>query len=344
MRLSKKLKACKEIFKIKMFGKRMPLAVTWSITDRCNFQCYYCGRWKMSTQELSTDDAMALISGLANARCLRIVFGGGEPLLRKDIGLLIDFCKKKGISTGLISNGYFLAERIDEIRNIDTLALSIDGIGGVCDFIRGTSGAYENVVAAIKIARKKKIRVILNTVLTRYNLDQVDLIIEFATKHGAGVMFGPVSSIHFGGSAIDSLVPGKSEFRNIIDTLVGYKKDKKPILNSLAALHYMHDWPYYKQIPCYAGRVFCHISANGSFYPCVALEGSVTASCLRHDFSEVLEAVSHKTRHCNGCWCTGTLEFNQMLSLKLTALMSILHFATSPPKIRNRRIHEPCKI
>lgn len=329
MRLSKKIKACKEIFRIKIFGKRLPLAVTWSITDRCNFQCQYCGRWKMNTQELSTDDALSLIEDLARARCLRIVFGGGEPLLRKDIGLLIDFCKRLGISTGLISNGYFLVERMDEIRNVDTLALSIDGKGSVCDFIRGKEGAYEKVSAALKRADKQKMRVILNTVLTRYNLSQVDWIIEFALEHHIKVMFGPVSYIHFGGSAIDSLLPDTSEFQNAIDKLIEYKKGNKPILNSLSALWYMRDWPYYTQMVCYAGRAFCHISANGRFYPCAALEGDVMTSCVSHDFGEILKTVSRQTRYCKGCWCTGTLEFNQMLSLRATALKSILYLSAT---------------
>jgi len=328
MKLLNKLRACGEICEVKFFKKRVPIATTWSITNDCNYQCKYCGRWRIKTNEISTEGAMMMIGRLARSGCVRIVFGGGEPLLRKDIGGLIDFCKKSGISVSLISNGYFIADKIDEIRNVDLLELSIDGIGEICDLLRG-DGAYEKILKAIKLVRERKIKTILNMVLTKYNLIHVDLIIEFAIKHNLGVMFSPVSYIHFAGKDTDSLLPDKLEFKNIVNRLMRGKKDGEPIINSISALKYMNDWPHYKKIPCYSGRAFCHISSEGDFYPCAALEGKVAAvrhdSFLNRNIEDTLKVVSDGINYCEGCWCTGTLEFNRLLSLKPTAFFTFIN-------------------
>ena len=85
MKLRNKLKIAKETLEVKFLKKKIPIAVTWAITNTCNLQCRYCGRWKTNSDELSTQEAKIIIEQLAHAGCMRISFLGGEPLLRKDI-------------------------------------------------------------------------------------------------------------------------------------------------------------------------------------------------------------------------------------------------------------------
>ncbi|MCD6412115.1 radical SAM protein [bacterium] len=46
----------------------------------------------------------------------RIQFTGGEPLLRKDIGKIIDYCKKLGILTTVSASGVKVKEKIKKIK------------------------------------------------------------------------------------------------------------------------------------------------------------------------------------------------------------------------------------
>ncbi|OGX20186.1 MAG: hypothetical protein A2Y00_07085 [Omnitrophica WOR_2 bacterium GWF2_43_52] len=323
MKLRNKLKIAKETLEVKFLKKKIPIAVTWAITNTCNLQCRYCGRWKTNSDELSTQEAKIIIEQLAHAGCMRISFLGGEPLLRKDIGDLINFCKAKGISISLISNGYFVAEKISKISNIDLLELSIDGINDEANFLRG-KGLYERVLTAFNYARGAGVKTVFKTVLTKYNLHHIGSILEFAVKCETGVMFGPVSSLHFANEEIKELFPDRGEFRRAIEMLMCEKKRGKPIINSMYALRYMRDWPYPHQCPCFAGRAFCHIAPNGMVYPCAALEGKIEPFVFKeYDFKNILRILSRADFKCDGCWCKGTLEFNYLLALKPSALLSL---------------------
>src|SRR5260370_14996494 len=65
-----------------------------SVTDRCNFRCFYCIPdekivWKRK-QKLLTYDEITLVSEIAVGLCVeKLLLTGGEPLVRKDIELLI---------------------------------------------------------------------------------------------------------------------------------------------------------------------------------------------------------------------------------------------------------------
>src|SRR5882762_10825708 len=65
-----------------------------SVTDRCNFRCFYCIPdenivWKRK-QELLTYDEIVLLSEIAVSLGVeKVRLTGGEPLLRKDLESLI---------------------------------------------------------------------------------------------------------------------------------------------------------------------------------------------------------------------------------------------------------------
>ena len=119
MRLKNKLKAAVSIVNYKMFRKRTPLAVCWLVTNRCNFKCSYCKIWKEKTRETPTKDALSLIDQLAELGTQRLSIFGGEPLLRKDIGKIIDHAVDSGLFTGLGSNGLLVPKKINLLKKLD---------------------------------------------------------------------------------------------------------------------------------------------------------------------------------------------------------------------------------
>jgi len=301
--------------KVKVLGRRAPVVVTWAITNRCNYQCKYCDRWQRDSKDISTDDALAIIDQLSRLGCVRISFSGGEPLLREDLEIILNYCKEKQISSTLISNGSLVVERIKQLINVDLLELSLDGPRQVNDFAR-SEGAFDRTLTAAKAARDKGIKFFFNTTLTKYNLDCVGYMLDVSSEYNTGVMFGPASYIHSCSKTASSLMPGREEFYQTIDKLLYEKRKGKPVLNSASALKYMKAWPNPGKISCYAGRAFCHIGADGRLYNCVAMEQRIDApDCINTDFEEAFNKLFNDT-FCNGCWCTGTLEFNRLLALK----------------------------
>lgn len=125
-----------------------------AITNRCNLQCIMCttGKGKYDAEkELTTEQWEKAILNLENnCRIQRVTFGGGEPLLRKDIVEIVKFACAVSINTvNIISNGVLLDESFTgsfsekELHKIGII-FSIDGLEYGHNFIRG-SGVFQKV-------------------------------------------------------------------------------------------------------------------------------------------------------------------------------------------------------
>ena len=89
-----------------------------SVTDRCNFRCRYCmpenGMVWMNKSELLTFEEIArLTKVLVGLGISKLRLTGGEPLMRKELHVLIEMLLRiDGIrDLALTTNGYFLAEQ-----------------------------------------------------------------------------------------------------------------------------------------------------------------------------------------------------------------------------------------
>ncbi len=108
-----------------------------SVTDRCNFRCFYCIPdekivWKRK-QELLTYDEITLVSEIAvglGVEKLRLT--GGEPLVRKDIELLImRLSKIPGLcDLAMTTNGTGLKKRASALRSagLNRITISCDSL------------------------------------------------------------------------------------------------------------------------------------------------------------------------------------------------------------------------
>ncbi|HLD73505.1 MAG TPA: GTP 3',8-cyclase MoaA [Bdellovibrionota bacterium] len=100
------------------FNRRIDY-VRLSVTDQCNFQCFYC-RPPLSRQEfipdssyLSCSDIEKLFFVLGKMGVRKVKITGGEPLLRGDIGKIIEVLSKNPHihDISLITNGFFLEHK-----------------------------------------------------------------------------------------------------------------------------------------------------------------------------------------------------------------------------------------
>src|SRR3989338_1325310 len=107
---------------------------------------------------MSLDEIISLINELSISGTKRLSFYGGEPLLREDIGEIIYYSKSKGLFLTINTNGFLVEDNISKIRNIDILTLSFDGPSDIHDSQK-VKGAYENLIKAVKAARRKGIKV-----------------------------------------------------------------------------------------------------------------------------------------------------------------------------------------
>ena len=111
------------------------LDLTVLVTEKCNFGCPYCYEKHAHHQEMSPQTMERLLEFIENAapERLKIIWFGGEPLLRFDIiQTLTSRVTALGIpfSAGLITNGWLLTPEVTntlDSLNIEMIQVTVDG-------------------------------------------------------------------------------------------------------------------------------------------------------------------------------------------------------------------------
>ncbi|MDJ0626796.1 MAG: radical SAM protein [Rhodobacter sp.] len=156
---------------------------------RCNLRCLHCfmGGAPERTEAFELDQALALIDTHAGQGGRYVTLSGGEPLIYRDIGTVIDHVAERGLYGTLITNGVRLTE--DDLDRLDhagfNLAVSLDGIDPeVNNRIRG-KGA-ENAKASLLrgLERLGPDRIVLSFTPVKANMGELDALFAFIEEHG----------------------------------------------------------------------------------------------------------------------------------------------------------------
>lgn len=322
MKLRDKIQSFMTILKVKILRKRVPLAIRFQLTNRCTLQCKYCNLWHTKSEELSTQQIITILDKLAKLGTKRISFSGGEPLLRKDIGEIIDYCWRKGIYPEMNSNGTLVPKMIKVVQNLDFLKLSLDGPEEIHDLVKG-EGSYKKVIAAADIAYKNNMNFGFTTTLTKHNIDFLDYLLDTAKRYNTIVAFQPLKQFYRGVNNIEDLAPSQEEFKRAISKLVIEKKTgNRHMRNSLANLCHIYNWPRYEKLKCWAGKIFCIIDTNGDLCPCDRIGYNIPPpNCIELGVKEAINRLPEV--HCNGCGFCGSLELNYLMYFRFDVLSSI---------------------
>lgn len=313
----------------RLTGHRVPLHVLLTVTHQCNALCAYCAVPLRRVPELSTEEWGEILDRLAKMGTTRVSIDGGEPLMRADIGLLIDRCDAYGIWTSLQSNGALVPERIGALKNLKQLVLSLDGRPANHDLLR-EHGSYKRVIKAIEIARSVGIEVWSSTVLTRRNIGDVGFVLDQAEALGFTATFQVLQGdcTPYGKSGV-RLRPEQGESQRVLRELLEARIAGRPVGMSEKTLRYLLAWPDFRQatdamphedLHCLAGQLYCAIDADGTLYPCTLQAGTFPGRNIR----EVgLDAAFEGLRDnpCSACTSSALTEYNYLYNLNLPALL-----------------------
>jgi MoaA/NifB/PqqE/SkfB family radical SAM enzyme len=70
-----------------------PFYASFKLTCRCHFACPFCNVRNDKSPDLSTSDIKRILDNLSHSSVLMTSFEGGEPLLREDIGELLEYAR-----------------------------------------------------------------------------------------------------------------------------------------------------------------------------------------------------------------------------------------------------------
>jgi cyclic pyranopterin phosphate synthase len=173
-----------------------------SLTDRCNFRCFYClphGEPPIAPKEqmLSYEEIEYVCDIFVELGIEKIRLTGGEPMMRRDIETIIEkltALKPKGLQDlALTTNGYFLPDRAQALKDagLDRITISLDSLKP--DTFKQMTGVdvLDRVLAGIEAAKQARLEPIkINVVVVRnHNEAEVADFAAFARQHDVKMRF-----------------------------------------------------------------------------------------------------------------------------------------------------------
>ncbi|UCH96584.1 MAG: radical SAM protein [Candidatus Aminicenantes bacterium] len=289
------------------------------ITNKCNQKCVHCymDAGVANYNELGTSDFLSIIDEFSKIHKTKVVFSGGEPLIRTDFFELAKRAKERELEVALFTNGTLInptmVEKIEAF--VDEIQFSLDGATqSVNDKIRG-KGVYKKVINAINLLKDVNIKKRVAIVLMPQNVDDFKKNAEELARSLENV------ELKFGFATTEGRANKSFKFKSDLEA----EKESQIILEKLykKRLKIMAKYePNLKVKNCGYGEVIS-ISSIGDIFPCAILKFKA-GNIKKNKLSEVIkkirdEAISSNVENLEKCQqcdliyiCFGGCRLNNM--------------------------------
>ncbi len=268
----------------------IPYHAQWDVTSGCNHRCTFCltSSGNISPNELSTEEALALIDRLYDEGIWFLKIMGGEPFFRKDILRLFTYAAEKGMVLSFSTNASLITEtvaaKLAQIRHSILYAqMSLYGENPVTyQRVTGSADNFERALQGLSRLIEAVGEVSVLTVVTSENVTNLGQFYEIVRQAGAKE-FRLVPEIALGRSANRAESDGEQARRVwpvFLDTLARLKADVKaddPVilldarpmfasyLNKLTGFRTFYE-------NCTAATTMIYITPTGEALPCPFLQ------------------------------------------------------------------------
>ena len=322
-----------------------PLNLTFSVTNVCQSRCKTCNIWELykihpekRNEELTLEEIEKIFRSMGHIYVFNV--SGGEPFLRSDITEIIAAaCRLLSpgvvhIPTNAIAGDLIERKTIEILKVLKnscpqtqlTIKPSLDHIGDKHDEIRGVPGNFKKVLDVFHRLKELQsnyanFHVELGTVISRWNVDEVQKIAQYVTNLGVDSYRNEIAeqrSEMF--NTENDITPDPEQYERAIGYFVRQIRDKmknrllfQRITNAFRLEYYNLAIQILKEnrqvIPCYAGISNVHMTPYGDIWACCTLGYDKPVGNLRdynYDFKKLWNSPQAKKvrtyirgGHCN---------------------------------------------
>ncbi len=288
-----------------------PWSAHLDVTYRCDLDCQHCYLDdRKNWPELTTAEWLATLDQLAQLGVLQLSWSGGELLLRKDFGLLLDRARQLGFASSLRSHlGLMTAEIAQAWRNagVESVRTSIYSLDEARhDAFTRRPGSLRATLAGLQQLVDAGLQPGADVILQAQTIEDVPAMVEFFAERGVKVEFSTsIFRDHRAEPHLD-LLDLTSDQRVRARELIF--RHHKPFADVHAPASAQPE-----EGPCSAGRSYFYIAPDGAVWPCVMFPmaiGHLREHSLQEiwDFSPERQALAQwKNKDRGGCLsCAGS--------------------------------------
>ena len=298
------------IARARLFSRPVPVAVGFELTHLCNLNCSYCDRHERLQHEMSLPEIFVALEGLQAIGMKEISLDGGEALAHPRVHDIVRWLDAKHIIMRLNTNGVLARRKIDVIRRMQKLKISLDGPREIHDSIRGRR-SFDLALDAAEVAKALQVPVEFTCTVGRHNAHAIDELLTIAENQRCKIIFQPVRPSLYQASDVraDPWVLSPEEARATFGRIEAFKRAGRPVLNRWASLRHFRTFPEPQSLPCAAGKINVTLDPEGNLYHC----GQVNRDDKSNNVVRlgVRAAFERLTRvGCSQCWCARVVEEN----------------------------------
>ncbi|QWE20999.1 GTP 3',8-cyclase MoaA [Polynucleobacter sp. AP-Kolm-20A-A1] len=207
-----------------------------SVTDRCNFRCTYCMPKEVFDQNypylsqkelLSFEEITRLTSIFATLGVEKIRLTGGEPLLRKNLEILIEMLAKvrslesKPLDLTLTTNGSILRKKAAALKaaGLQRLTVSLDGLNDdIFKKMNDVDFPVSDVLDGIKAAQEVGFKNIKVNMVVKKGTNDHEIVAMAKHFKGSGVILRFIEFMDVGSSNgwnMEQVLPSKEVIARI---------------------------------------------------------------------------------------------------------------------------------
>lgn len=251
-----------------------PLWLLAELTYRCPLQCPYCSNpveIAAVKNELETDDWLRVMREARAMGAAQIGFSGGEPLVRKDLEVLIAESRKLGYYSNLITSGVGMDEdRIKTFKEagLDHIQISFQASNEELNNFLGGTQSFQHKLEMARLVKKYEYPMVLNIVIHRQNIDQIRDILDMVVELKADYV-ELASTQYYGWSLhnIEQLLPTRDQLERAEKIAHEYQERYKDRMKIIYVVpDYFEDRP--KKCMNGWGNIFLTIAPDGVALPC----------------------------------------------------------------------------
>ncbi len=273
-----------------------PFILFWEVTRACALACKHCraiAQPQAHPDELSHDEAMALVDKIAELAPPMLVLTGGDPMMRSDIFEIISYATRRGLRVALSPAATNRLINTDFARlkeaGVVSMSLSLDGATREThDRFRGVPHTFERTLQAAQAAMDAGIQLQVNTTLAKSTLPELDGFIELMNQIKPDV-WSVFVLVPTGRASLEDL-PTAEQLENVWQRLEGLRSTLPFAIKTTEGHHYRRvlmqaatkgGQPPRHLIPTRDGKGVLFISHTGEVQPSGFLP--LTAGNVRTD-------------------------------------------------------------